>query len=200
MISIYDKIFSKIKDKRNKRVFVTKDFLGIANRTSTDKALSTLANHGILRRLARGIYDYPIIDPELGMLPPNLDQVVEAIGRQTGDIFQVDGAKAANILGLSTQVPAQRVYLTNGRTRNVKIGSWIIQFKHAGPKALAGAGQISGYVLQALRYLGKQNIDDCVIQKITEKISEKDKKKLKQLISYAPGWVYSSLQKITKGN
>lgn len=197
MTSVYDKILNKIKRQPKGSVFITKDFLDIADRVNIDKALSTLVKNGILRHLARGIYDYPNQDPTLGVLPPDLSQAIDAIKRQSGNTLQIDGAKAANILGLSTQVPAQIVYLTNGHSRNIKIGNWVIRLKHASPKILAGAGQIAGHVMQALRYIGKNSINDQIINKISRSLSSKDKKQLKLLVPYAPGWAYNILQTIT---
>ncbi len=197
MISVYNQILNKIKQSVSGNVYTTKDFLNIANRISIDKALSALVKDGILRRLTRGIYDYPVNDPRLGILPPDLNKLIDAIQRQSGHTIQIDGAKAANVLGLSTQVPAQIIYLTDGHSRNIKIGNWIIKIKHASPKTLVGAGQIAGYVLQALRYLGKSNINSEVINKINVALTSKDKKQLKKLMPYAPGWAYNTLQKIT---
>ena len=199
MPSVYDKILHKIQSDRAGSIYTTRDFLHLANRTSVDKALSFLAQNNVLRRLAWGIYDRPIKDPKLGLLPPDLDAVIDTIQRQSGDTLQVDGAKAANMLGLSTQVPAQIVYLTDGHSRQIKIGHWLIQLKHASPKVLIGAGQMVGYVLQALRYLGKQNIDSKTAKKLGALLSPKEKKQLKQLIAYAPGWAHNTLQSVTQG-
>ena len=199
MISKYDQLLSNIKSHPKANIFTTRDFLDISNRVAVDKALSMLVKNGVLRRLAWGLYDCPIRHPKLGVLPPDLNQIVDAIQRQSGDTLQIDGAKAANILGLSTQVPAKIVYLTNGHSRDVVIGNWTIKLKHASPKILAGAGQMAGCVLQALRYLGKYNINASITSKISAALSKKDKQQLKKLIPYAPSWAYNTLHTITEG-
>ncbi len=196
MVSVYAQILSYIQESAKGSVFVSKDFLHIANRASIDKALSTLVSNGLLQRLARGMYYYPAYDSRLGTLPPNLEDILQGIQRQTGDVFQVDGAKAANMLGLSNQVPAKMVFLTNGYSRDVKVGNWIIHLKHASPKILAGAGHVAGVVLQALRYLGKQNLGPHVVKKISQLLTLEDKQQLKMLMPYAPGWAYSTLQRM----
>lgn len=200
MASVYDKILSTANACPPGSVFTTKDFIDVANRMSIDKALSSLVKDGKLRRLARGLYDVPKQKSPLGILPPDLDQVIAAITRQSGDTLQIDGAKAANLLGLSTQVPAQLVYLTNGHTRTIKIGKWTIKLKHASPKILAGAGHMAGCVLQALRYLGKHNVDSNIINKLDRTLSNNDKKFLMTLIPFAPSWACGTLQALTRGS
>lgn len=200
MESVYSKIKFKIRKLPKGSVFSTKDFLDIASRASVDKALSSLVKKGVLKRLHAGIYHYPLDDPTLGIMPPDPDLVIDAIKRKTGHLLQVDGAKAANLLGLSTQVPAKTLYYTDGHTRDVKIGPWSIKLKHACPKILAGAGQKAGYVLQALRYLGKHNATPSIFQKINTVLTKKDKQQLRKILPSSPIWAYNSLLKITKSN
>jgi len=198
MKSVNNRILARIRRLGRGSVLTTIDFIDIANRANLDVALSTLVANGVLRRLSQGIYDYPIQHPKLGTLAPDIDKVIDAVKRRTGDKLQVNGATAANLLGLSTQVPAKIVYYTDGYGRVIKVGNWKIQFKHAGPKILAGAGQMAGVALQAIRYLGKQNAGKTVINKMATILSPKDKRQLKKMIYAAPSWAHNPLQEITK--
>ncbi|HNR77094.1 MAG TPA: DUF6088 family protein, partial [Parvularculaceae bacterium] len=115
----------------------------------------------------------------------------KALARQSGGArLQISGARAANALGLSTQVPAKTVYLTDGPTRQAVIGRRVVELKHAGTKRMVGAGAASGVVIQALRHLGADAIDDGVIAKLRRVLSDEDKKALKRDGRHAPAWLH----------
>ena len=121
------------------KAFSAKDFLDIASRTTIDVALAELATDGKIRRIRRGLYDVPKFNPTLGgKLSPDIDQAAQAIARRQRWKIVPEGAWAANLLGLSTQVPAKIMYLTDGPSKEVEIGRRSIHFKHARPKAIAG--------------------------------------------------------------
>mgnify|MGYP001815140294 CR=1 FL=1 len=95
-----------------------------------------------IRQLARGLYDYPKIDPQLGSLQPSTDDIASALAGRDATRLQPSGAYAANLLGLSTQVPMKVVYLTDGRSRTVQVGKRQIILKHTTPRNMATAGKI----------------------------------------------------------
>ena len=144
-------------------VFTPADFLDVGSRAAVNQALARLTKGGALRRLARGLYDYPQVHPKLGLLAPAPDAVAKAVARKTGSRLQIAGAQAANTLGLSTQVPARSVYLTDGPSRRVVLGKRIIDLRHAAPKHLVAAGGImAGTVVQALRHMGPDAVANVV--------------------------------------
>lgn len=107
------------------------------------------------RRLARGLYDFPKIHPKLGLLSPTPDDVAQALARETGSQVQIAGARAANALGLSSQVPAKNAYLTDGLSRRVVLGKRVVDLRHASPKHLIVPGSAAGTIVQALRHVGQ---------------------------------------------
>lgn len=109
------------------------------------------------------------------------------------------GAYAANLLGLSEQVPAKIVFLTDGPSRTVPVGNQEIRLKQTTPRNMGVAGRTSGLVIQALRHLGKLHVDDSMIQTLQRKLSAEDKKQLLADIGYAPGWVRAHLRAIAEG-
>src|SRR4051794_13706459 len=124
MNAIQDKILDQIRRQVRGKIFIPKDFLHLGSRAAADKSLSRLVKGGEVQRLARGLYHSPQVNERIGIpLAPDLDEIADALGRQTGSRVVPSGAVAANRLGLSTQVPAKPVYLTDGRTRQVRIGS-----------------------------------------------------------------------------
>lgn len=160
-------------------------------------ALSRLMHDGQLRRLCRGVYDYPRQHDRLGPLAPALSKVAQAIARSGGLVLQPSGALAANALGLSTQVPVQLVYLTDGSSRRVQVGNQTIRFRQATPKGLLGAGTVAGVVIQALRHLGRDGLTDEVIANLSRVLRDRDKQKLVRLAPDAPAWMRPYLGRIS---
>ncbi|WP_166293527.1 DUF6088 family protein [Bradyrhizobium sp. 2S1] len=176
-------------------VFTPADFLDMAGRAAVDQALSRLVKGGRLRRLARGLYDFPKVHPKLGPLSPGPDDVAQALARETGSRVQIAGARAANVLGLSTQVPAKSTYLTDGPPRRVVLGKRTIDLRHASPKHLIAPGSPAGTVVQALRHLGPIRATD-VVQVAIRQLSARDKKMLAASAVQAPAWMRPTLVSI----
>lgn len=194
--SVYDKLRRQIEKRLPGAVFVTREFLELGSRAAVDEALSRLAREGVIRRLGRGLYDYPRLHPVFGPVPANPDEIAFALARKTGSKLQSTGGQAANALGLSTQVPAHAVYLTDGRRRTVHVGEQTIQLRHAEPRSLAGAGRTEGTVIQALRHLGAKQINVEIIEQLQKTLTPREKKALQREALNAPGWLVPILQEI----
>lgn len=179
-------------------VFTPGEFLGIADPRSVSVALTRLARKGIIRNLSRGLYDYPKTDPQLGTLSPSIDAVARALSSRHAIRLQPSGGYAANLLGLSDQVPMKVVFLTDGINRRVQIGKLQIILKRTTPRNMASAGKTSGLVIQALRHLGQRNIDGQMIQKLKQRLSAKDKKQLLTDLRHAPVWVATVMRQIAE--
>lgn len=184
-----EKIKRRIIGKGRGAVFTPGDFLDLGSRASVDQTLSRLTDQGVIRRLARGIYDYPKTSPRLGRLSPDPDVVAAAIARKDGRVVQVSPARAANMLGLTTQVPAKAVYLTDGPNRTKQIGAQTIIMRNAAAKNLVGAGKPTGAVFQALRYLGKDGVDASVVARLSKTIDADTRRALVKDALQAPGWM-----------
>lgn len=176
-------------------VYTPSDFLDVAARAAVDQALSRLVKAGKLRRLARGLYDFPKVHPKLGQLSPAPDDVAHALARETGSQVQIAGARAANALGLTTQVPAKNTYLTDGPSRRVVLGKRVVDLRHASPKHLIAPGSPAGTVVQALRHLGAVRAAD-VAQVASRQLTVSDKKTLAFSAVQAPAWMRPTLVSI----
>ena len=197
MQSVHNKILARIRGKGRGCAFSSKDFLDLGNRNSVDKTLSRLCAQEIIRRVASGIYDFPRKDEELGgKLSPNIHEVAQAIARKNGVRIQPSGAQAANLLGLSTQLPAQVVYLTNGKSRTVDIANRTLIFKRVEPREMQPGSDIGVLVTQALRYIGRDQVDKKVIDYLHRQISESDYKKLLKDARYMEDWIWEAVQRI----
>lgn len=194
---ITSKILQRIKGKGRGAIFAPTDLLDLGSRASVDQALSRLADQGVIRRLTRGLYDYPKISPRFGMVQPSVDDVARAIARKDHHVLQVSPAAAANQLGLSTQVPSKPIYMTDGPSRTKTIGRQVIQFRNASRKTLVGAGQTSGAVFQALRYIGKDGVNDRVIGMLARGLSDKDRDLLLKHSRDVPAWMQPVVKQIT---
>ena len=146
--------------------------------------------------MARGLYDYPKQHPKLGTLPPDPDTVAEALAGRDAIRIQPTGAHAANLLGLSEQVPAKIVFLTDGPARRVMLGRREIILKNTTPRNMATAGRISGTVIQALRSIGEKQTNDMHIARLKALLSEEDKAQLHKDRVYAPGWMHTIIEEI----
>ncbi len=191
-----DKIKRRIIGKGRGAVFTPADFRDLGSRASVDQTLSRLTDQGVIRRLARGIYDYPKTSPRLGRLSPDPDAVAAAIARKDGRVVQVSPARAANMLGLTTQVPAKAVYLTDGPSRTKQIGAQTIIMRNAAARNLVGAGKPTGAVFQALRYLGKDGVDASVVARLSRTIDADTRRALVKDALQAPGWMRPVVQQI----
>src|SRR6267154_4268318 len=156
--SIDSRILARIHGRGRGSVFVPGDFLDLGSREAVDLALHRLAHKGAIRRLARGVYDFPKQHPVLGPLQPSAEAVAKALAGRDQTRIQPAGAYAANALGLSEQVPAKAVFLTDGPSRTVRIGPTTIQLRRTTPRNMAAAGRLSGLLIQALRELGEDHI------------------------------------------
>ena len=198
MQSIENKILKRIRHKAKGFSFTAKDFLDLGSRGAVDMALSALTERGKIRRISHGLYDYPKHSELLGgMLAPDFDQVAHAIARRSGIRIQPSGALAANLLGLSEQVPAKIVYLTDGRSRTIRIGSQTITFKQTSPKELL-PNEKTALVVHALRFLGKETVTDEIIHKLRKILSPAERKRLLKDAKYTSTWVPDVVRRIAE--
>jgi hypothetical protein len=170
-------------------VFTPNHFKDLGSRDAIASALKRYKQSGLIRQLARGLYDYPKTDPELGSLQPSTDDIAKALAGRDAARLQPTGAYAANLLGLSTQVPMKVTYLTDSLSRTVQIGKRQIILKRTTPRNMATAGKISGLVIQALRHLGQKRVDKQIITQLDRLLDDQAKSKLMKDIRHAPAWI-----------
>lgn len=183
------RILERIKSRKRGWIFTPDSFTNLGTRRAIDLALMRHRESGLVRQLTRGLYDYPKIDPQLGPLQPSTDDIARALAGRDATRLQPSGAYAANLLGLSTQVPMKVVYLTDGRTRTVQVGKRQILLKHTTPRNMATAGKVSGLVIQALRHLGRKNVDSETFKRLDHRLDDAARKQLMEDIRYAPAWI-----------
>ena len=195
---VENRIAEALKTFPKGSVLFVDDFLDFGNPESVKKALLRLHEKELLVRLAHGIYLYPRIDKELGVLFPSTEEIATAIARRDKARIVPTGVHALNKLGLSTQVPLKLVYLTDGAARIVKIGKRTIAFKKTNPKALSVKGEISGLVIQALKTIGKNSLDVLAVEKIKAILKNEKKENVIHDAKLSPAWINNILMQAIK--
>lgn len=199
MQSIENKTSARIYGNQRGWAFSKTDFLDLGNDADIRKALSGLAARGTIRRVLRGVYDYPriskLLDAEMG---PDLDQVAQALARKSGWRIQPSENTALNFLGLSTQVPAQSVYLSDGPSKTYEIGNQQLAFKKRTLKESVFKHKESELVVQALKALGQERMDPPTLKKLAAKWTPNMWRKILRDTKTAPAWVCDIIRNTVK--
>ncbi len=195
-ISTEIKILNRIKKAGRGVLFFAENFINYGSTEAVKKALQRLTNSGELDRVAPGIYVRPQIDDIIGKTTPSMDEIAKAIAKRDKARIVPTGIYALNRLGLSTQVPMNVVYLTDGAARKIIIGKLTITFKKATPKNVATVGEISGLAIQALRTIGKENVTEDEVGKIQELLKKEKRTRLEHDIRLAPSWIREILKPV----
>jgi hypothetical protein len=193
--SIDSKLLSRIYGKGRGWVFTPRHFQGLGSRDAIASALKRYKKLSTIRQLAIGLYDYPVQHPVLGTVAPSADAIARALVGRDAIRLQPAGAYAANLLGLSGQVPSKVVFLTDGPARKVRVGTREIILKHTTPRHMATAGRKSGTIIQALRHLGQRQVNDQVIGTLQRQITDADQSVIRKDIPFAPAWIADILRK-----
>lgn len=195
-MTLMETIRKKVRHRKRGEPFTAKEMSTLGSRASVDQALSRLAKGHVIQRVGRGVYVRPKESPLLGQLPVSAVQVAKAVARARQEKLQLSGAEAANRLGLTTQVPARTIYLTDGPSRVVRVGKQEVELRHAASRKLIGAGTEGGLVISALYYLGREGVTAEVIANLQKSLSSVTRKQLLRLLPHVPTWMGQALRSI----
>lgn len=199
-INCFDPIYSKIAALPAGEVFIISDFSDLADDTAIRKVLSRLEVDGKIRRIFRGVYDCPEYNAFLGeKIEPHPDKIARALARNYGWTIVPCGDTALNMLGLSTQVPAVWLYVSDGTYKEYTYGNTIIRFKRTTNKEISKLSYKTALVIQALKALGKDNITPEIINKIATTTTKAEKKAMFAEAKYATSWIYDKIKEICGG-
>jgi hypothetical protein len=182
-------VLEKIKKARGGSLFFAEDFWRFGSSKAVAKALERLVEKGEISRVARGIYARLEKDPVLGPVKPGAEAIAKAIAKRDKARIIPTGTLALNALGLSTQVPMNIVYLTDGAARKINIGKRKITFKKTSPRNLAAIGEISSLAIQALKEIGKDNVTETEKETILNRLKKEEPYRLEHDIRLAPEWI-----------
>lgn len=194
-MSVTAAIQDAIAQKPGNFLFFSEDFEAAGQPAAIRKSLERLTARGAIRRVAQGVYTRPIQDPIFGEILPDLDAVAQALARRDRARLLPTGAMSMYMLGLSTQVPLNQVYLTDGASRVVQVEGRHIRFKRTSPRFLAMKGPISRLVVQALRSVGKDEVDDGMEKTIKDKLRMEEREHIIHDMNLAPAWIRAIMHK-----
>ena len=197
MASIEHRIFKKVHSAPPGTAFTPGQFLNMGRRRAVDVALHRLAKAGRLRRIRQGLYDLPRPHPVLGATAPDPLAVARALMAGVGASWQPSGAYAANLLGLSEQVPAKIIILTDGEPRRVKIENLTLDFRRASPRNLLGAGRAAGLAIQALRHIRASGVTPDHLRRLRSRLKPAERRNLATLARKTPAWMHPLIARIT---
>lgn len=171
------------------------------SRQQADDLLSQLVKTGKIRRVARGMYDYPGYSQLLNKeLSPDIDQVAQAYARKFNWRIEVSGEAALNLLGLSTQVPASYVYLSDGPNRSYEVMGQNLTFKKSALKNIGFKYRESSLLVQSLLALGKPHITPEVVGKLRHWLKPELREKVIKDTRSSVGWVYEAIQQVCRSD
>ncbi len=196
-MTVSKKIENIVSKSKQGKLFFVSDFLEYGNYDTVRKTLQRLVTKGGLIRISKGIYYYPKVDDILGILYPTAEEIAKSIAKRDKAKLIPTGAYAQHLLGLSTQIPMNIVYLTDGSARKIKIGNQTIVFKKTSPKNLYFESKLSSLIIQSLKSLKENNINETVKHKLTVIIKRSGEiEKIKKDIKNAPIWVQKIMLEI----
>ena len=197
--SIENKVISRIYGRGRGWAFTKTDFVAEFGEANIHRAFSSLTKAGKIRRVCRGVYDYPRYSELLDrQLSPDLDQVAHALARKFNWRIQPSGDAALNLLGLSTQVPGRWIYLSDGPGREYEIGEHSLVFKKSALKDVGFKYRESGLVVQALKALGREHVDQKVVERIRQQLESNACDRILKDTRPVTGWIYATIKRICK--
>lgn len=199
MQSITNKVVSRIYGHGRGWVFTTKDLSDCGSSMAVEKALLRLREKGTIRLLLRGVYEYPR-HSKLFNEPatPEANQIAEAIARKFGWSIYPSGQLALNLLGLSTQVPAKYIYLSDGPSKKYSLKGGVLSFVNKPIKETSLLSRKTVLVVQALKAIGNKNIDEETVKQFAKKLSAKEISAALREARYVTGWVYDVIKKVAE--
>jgi len=197
-MKLYETMFYFISGHGRGWSFSSRDLSVKFSRQEIDNTLSDLTQKGKIRRVVRGIYDYPKYSDLLSKnLSPDVDQVANAYARKFNWQIEPSGDSALNILGLSTQIPAKYIYLSSGPNKRYELCNGIsLEFKKSALKNIGFKHKESSLIVQALNHIGRDRINNTMIKKIQDKLNDKLCVKILKDTTTVTGWIYDTIKLI----
>ena len=200
MSSYMEIISDKINDFDSHKVFFANDFLDIASNATVRQILKRLADEDKIKRVIDGFYYNPKYSELIGEYEAvSIHELALAIARKYNWNIAPYSSIALNLLGLSTQVPTHYKYISSGRYKEYKIGDTILEFKKVNPGEIANMSLKTATVIQAIKSLGKENINAQVMQKIRENLTQEERTDLMNESKSVPAWIYEVIREICEG-
>ncbi|MGM9816404.1 MAG: DUF6088 family protein [Lepagella sp.] len=193
--NIKQTVMEKINESQPHSIFFISDYADMGSAETIRKILHEATIKGVLEKACHGIYFKPKTS-RFGNVPISLEKVAKEISLRDKCEILPTGSTAANLIGLSTQVPMNLSYITTGSTRVINVGDRKIYFRHASPKNFAARGTVLPLLIQGLRELGEDNISINEYDAIKRFIDRQKDPYLKDDLFLAPVWIQKIIKKL----
>lgn len=197
MKTLPETILERSKQLAEGAMLAPKEFLHLGTRAAVDQAFSRLAKAGKLLRVARGLYAAPVTS-RFGRRAPATEKVVNALAAKTYETLTGNGARAANALGLTQQVPVKEIFLTSGRSRTLQLGNAQIQLNHAPRWMLALGATPAGEAVRALAWMGEEHAR-AATETLRERLPASEWEVLNTVRAQLPSWMARAIGKEANG-
>lgn len=188
-------VMRSIDESQPHSIFFISDYAYLGSAETIRKILHEATISGMLEKAGHGIYIKPKAS-RFGKVPIPLEKIAREIANRDKCEILPTGSTAANLIGLSTQVPMSLSYITTGSTRTIKIGDRKISFRHASPKNFAAKGRVIPLLIQGIRDIGKENISEAESEAISEFIDRQKDPYLQEDLPLAPAWIQKIIKKL----
>ena len=196
-----EQIRKRIEQSPAGTVFIHSDFARIAGSETIRRSLNRFTQTGHLRRILNGVYEKPkysqLLHEYVAVTP---DAVANAIARNYHWTIAPCGDTALNLLGLSTQVTAVWVYVSDGPYRKYSCGNTTIEFRHRTNREISGLSYMTRLLVQALKAIGKERITKEVIRILSNRMTTEEKRTALQEAAESTDWIYDTIKKICEDN
>lgn len=194
--STEQQIVARMRRAGRGSVWSAAQLLSIANRNTIDQALTRLLRKGAIRRISHGFYLYPQFHPMLGEVPATVSAVLAALNATESTPLVPSGAYACFLLGVIRDMPSEIVLLSATTTRDIQLPTVQMRIRKTAPRYLAGAGRLSGVLIQAWRHLGIDQVDDAHITWLRQQIPAVSRHTLQADEAFAPVWMHARLRQL----
>ncbi len=195
--SIASMMMERIENGSRDSVYIAADFLDLGEYHAVRQALLRLEKAKMIQKIMRGMYYYPRYSELIQEYEaPSPNKVAEAIARKFNWTIAPSGDTALNMLGLSTQVPANWSYISDGPYHQFQIGNLSIEFKHRNNREISGKSLQTATIIQALKAIGKDNVNESQYDMIRRRLSEDDRTLILNESQQSSMWIYNSIKKI----
>jgi len=193
----HEKIKERITTSKKGTIFIISDFADISQIPTIKKVLSRLVQDKTIRRIMRGIYEYPSYNAFLDeYVAPSPHEIAQALARNFGWTIVPYEDAALNMLGISTQVPASWTYASDGPYKKYAYGNVTIQFKHTSHKDITNLSAKSALIIQALKAIGRENMNEKIIRQLSGILTPAEKLSIPEETKHSSAWISGTIKQI----
>jgi len=201
--SVEKLVLARIAERGRGSVLTPRDFRDVGSRGAVAVALHRLVKKGALRNIGNGFYHYPKVDLVYGEYTFSTDDVMKAIERRDGVRIRETHARAANITGISTQVPMRIAYQTDGRSRKIRVksaspggGGYEIVLRRTSARYMRARTEVGYLVIQGMRDYGRKHFGKEEYAELLRRLPPTGKEDLKKDLDIAPVWIADVMRRL----